>query len=47
VVADAVPARAAEVAAELGAEHVATPNDLFAADIDGLVIAAATDAHAP
>ena len=46
VVADAVPSRAADVAAGLGAAHVATPNDLFAAGIDGLVIAAATDAHA-
>jgi len=34
VVADAVPARAAEVAAELHAEPVATPNDLFTAGID-------------
>src|SRR5689334_25235829 len=46
VLADAVPSRAADVAAELGVEHVAGPNDLFAAGIDGLVIAAATDAHA-
>jgi len=46
VLADAVPSRAADVGAELGVEHVAGPNDLFAAGIDGLVIAAATDAHA-
>jgi myo-inositol 2-dehydrogenase/D-chiro-inositol 1-dehydrogenase len=46
VLADAVPERAAAVAAELGVEHVDSPADLFTADIDGLVIAAATDAHA-
>jgi len=46
VLADAVPSRAADIAAELGVEHVAGPNDLFTAGIDGLVIAAATDAHA-
>src|SRR5439155_21872654 len=45
VVADADPARARDVAARHGAEHVASPADLFTADIDGLVIAAATDAH--
>jgi myo-inositol 2-dehydrogenase / D-chiro-inositol 1-dehydrogenase len=45
VVADAIPTRAADVAAELGAEQVPGPNDLFGAGIDGLVIAAATDAH--
>jgi myo-inositol 2-dehydrogenase/D-chiro-inositol 1-dehydrogenase len=46
VVADAVPARAADVAAALGIEHVTAPGDLFTAGIDGLVIAAASDAHA-
>ncbi|MGZ4633436.1 MAG: Gfo/Idh/MocA family protein [Actinomycetes bacterium] len=46
VVADAVPARAAEVAAALGVESVGSPEALFGAGIDGLVIAAATDAHA-
>ncbi|HEY7048713.1 MAG TPA: Gfo/Idh/MocA family oxidoreductase [Jatrophihabitantaceae bacterium] len=46
VLADAVPSRAADVAAGLNVEHVATPNDLFTAGVDGLVIAAATDAHA-
>lgn len=47
VVADAVPARAREVAAALGVESVDSPEALFTAGIDGLVIAAATDAHAP
>ncbi len=46
VLADAIADRAADVAAELGVEQVTAPNDLFAAGIDGLVIAAATDAHA-
>jgi myo-inositol 2-dehydrogenase / D-chiro-inositol 1-dehydrogenase len=46
VLADAIPARAADVAAELGVEQVPAPNDLFGAGIDGLVVAAATDAHA-
>jgi myo-inositol 2-dehydrogenase / D-chiro-inositol 1-dehydrogenase len=47
VVADAVPGRAEEVAGRLGVESVAGPEGLFRAGIDGLVIAAATDAHAP
>jgi myo-inositol 2-dehydrogenase / D-chiro-inositol 1-dehydrogenase len=46
VVADAVPGRAKEVAARLGIESVESPDALFSAGIDGLVIAAATDAHA-
>jgi len=46
VLADAVPGRAAAVAAELGVEYVDSPADVFNAGIDGLVIAAATDAHA-
>jgi myo-inositol 2-dehydrogenase / D-chiro-inositol 1-dehydrogenase len=46
VVADAVPARAREVAAALGVESVDSPEALFDAGIDGLVIAAATSAHA-
>ncbi len=46
VLADAVPGRAAGVAAAMGVEHVDAPADLFTAGIDGLVIAAATDAHA-
>ncbi len=46
VVADALPARAHEVAERVGADVVDEPDALFAAGIDGLVIAAATDAHA-
>jgi myo-inositol 2-dehydrogenase/D-chiro-inositol 1-dehydrogenase len=46
VVADAAPARAQEVATRLGVESVDSPEALFGAGIDGLVIAAATDAHA-
>ena len=46
VLADTIPARAADVAAELGVEQVPSPSDLFSASIDGLVIAATTDAHA-
>lgn len=47
VVADVAPARAREVAAALGVASVDSPEALFNAGIDGLVIAAATDAHAP
>lgn len=47
VLADVAPARAREVATALGVESVEAPESLFGADIDGLVIAAATDAHAP
>ena len=46
VLADAVPGRAAAVAAELGVEYVDSPADLLTASIDGFVIAAASDAHA-
>ena len=46
VLADAVPGRAAAVAAELRVEHVDSPADVLTASIDSLVIAAATDAHA-
>jgi myo-inositol 2-dehydrogenase / D-chiro-inositol 1-dehydrogenase len=49
VVADAVPARAREIADRLGVEAVESPDALFGdrrVGIDGLVIAAATDAHA-
>jgi myo-inositol 2-dehydrogenase/D-chiro-inositol 1-dehydrogenase len=46
VLADAMPGRAAAIAAELGVEHVDSPADVLIAGIDGLVIAAATDAHA-
>ncbi|PRX95428.1 Gfo/Idh/MocA family protein [Allonocardiopsis opalescens] len=52
VLADIDPDRAASAAAELRAEGaqveaVEGPDDLFGAGIDGLVIATATDAHAP
>jgi myo-inositol 2-dehydrogenase/D-chiro-inositol 1-dehydrogenase len=47
VVADADPTRAKDVAGRLGVESVDTPDALFQAGIDALVIAAATDAHAP
>jgi myo-inositol 2-dehydrogenase/D-chiro-inositol 1-dehydrogenase len=45
VVADAVADRTAEVAARLGAEPADSPAALLAADVDGVVVAAATDAH--
>jgi myo-inositol 2-dehydrogenase / D-chiro-inositol 1-dehydrogenase len=45
VVCDAVPARTKSVVERHGAEAVDTPSALFAAGIDGVVIAAATDAH--
>jgi myo-inositol 2-dehydrogenase/D-chiro-inositol 1-dehydrogenase len=45
-VTDADSQRAANVAAELGAERVDNPHDLLQAGIDALVIAAATPAHA-
>ncbi len=45
VVADAVPAVTERVAAEHGAEPARSPADLLAAGLDGVVIAAATDAH--
>ncbi|WP_116950221.1 Gfo/Idh/MocA family protein [Jiangella endophytica] len=44
-VADADPVRAGKVADELGVEAVATPGDAFR-DVDAVVIAAATSAHA-
>src|SRR4051812_2848586 len=46
VLSDAVPGRAREVASALGVESVDSPEALFDAGIDGLVIAAATSAHA-
>ncbi|MDQ2846985.1 MAG: Gfo/Idh/MocA family oxidoreductase [Actinomycetota bacterium] len=46
VVADADPARAGAVAAELGAEAAGDVAALFDSDIDALVITAATAAHA-
>ena len=45
VVTDAVPAVTAEVADRLGAEPADCPTALLAAGVDGVVIAAATDAH--
>lgn len=45
VVADAVPAVTAEVAARLGAEPADSPAKLLASGVDGVLIAAATDAH--
>jgi myo-inositol 2-dehydrogenase/D-chiro-inositol 1-dehydrogenase len=45
--ADIDTARAARVASELGAEAVATPEDLVAAGVDALVIAAPTPSHVP
>jgi myo-inositol 2-dehydrogenase / D-chiro-inositol 1-dehydrogenase len=45
VVTDAVASRAAEVAAKLGAEPADSPAALLAAGVDGVVVAAATDAH--
>ncbi|HEX4724380.1 MAG TPA: Gfo/Idh/MocA family oxidoreductase [Pseudonocardiaceae bacterium] len=45
VVADADPARARQTADQLGVEFAADVDALFAARLDGLVIAAATDAH--
>ncbi len=46
VLADAVPGRAKDVAEHLGVESVDSQDALFAAGLDGLVIAAATGAHA-
>lgn len=45
VVTDAVPAVTAAVAAQVGAEPADTPDKLLAAGVDGVLIAAATDAH--
>ena len=45
LVADSAAGRASEVAAQLGAQAIEDPADIWAADIDGVVIAAATDAH--
>ena len=45
--ADADPARARAVAAELGADTVARPEELVDAGVDALVIATATAGHAP
>lgn len=45
VVTDPAPGVAASVAEKLGAQAVDTPEALLASGVDGLVIAAATDAH--
>src|SRR5919202_5479831 len=45
VVTDAVPALTAEVAGRLGAEPARDPAALLAAGVEGVVVAAATDAH--
>lgn len=45
VVTDAVPGVTAAVAAAVGAEPADTPEKLLAAGVDGVLIAAATDAH--
>src|ERR671930_2087727 len=45
VVTDAVPALAKDVAERLGAQAVDTPDALLSSGVDGVVIAAATDAH--
>ncbi|RZQ60676.1 Gfo/Idh/MocA family oxidoreductase [Amycolatopsis suaedae] len=45
VVADAAPERARAAAAKLGVEAVESIDELFTAGLDGVVIAAATDAH--
>ncbi|WP_020666682.1 Gfo/Idh/MocA family protein [Amycolatopsis nigrescens] len=45
VLADADSARAERVAAKLGVEHAPDIDALFGAGLDGLVVAAATDAH--
>jgi len=45
VVTDAVPGRAADIAGKLDAHAVDSVADLLAAGLDGVVIAAATDAH--
>src|SRR3954452_20948449 len=47
VVTDAVPAVTASVAERFGAEAAESPEALIAAGVDGIVIAAATDAHLP
>ncbi|MCP2329483.1 myo-inositol 2-dehydrogenase/D-chiro-inositol 1-dehydrogenase [Hamadaea flava] len=46
VLADAYSGRAKEVATSLGADWTETVDELLAANLDGLVVAVATDAHA-
>lgn len=45
VVTDLRPAVTAEVAARLGAEPAGSPEKVLAAGVDGILIAASTDAH--
>jgi myo-inositol 2-dehydrogenase / D-chiro-inositol 1-dehydrogenase len=45
VVTDAVPAMTASVAERFGAESADSPQELISSGVDGIVIAAATDAH--
>jgi myo-inositol 2-dehydrogenase/D-chiro-inositol 1-dehydrogenase len=45
VVVDAVPAVTERIAGKFGAEPAGSPAELLASGIDGVVIAAATDAH--
>src|SRR4051795_11025012 len=45
VVTDAVPAITVSIAERFGAEAAESPEALIAAGVDGIVIAAATDAH--
>src|SRR5215472_9327292 len=47
VVADLDQERAARVAAEVDAEPAATPEALFAAGVDAVIVATSTPAHAP
>ena len=46
-IADADSTRAQQVAADLGARAVETPEALFEAGVDALVIATSTPGHAP
>lgn len=46
VLADAVAARARSAADSLGCEHVDTPDEVFVAGVEAVVIASATDTHA-
>ncbi|MEV4709055.1 Gfo/Idh/MocA family oxidoreductase [Actinoplanes sp. NPDC049316] len=45
VVTDVLPATTERIAAKVGAEAAAGPADLLRSDVDGVVIATATDAH--
>jgi len=45
VVTDAIPSLAKDIASRFGADAVDSPEAVFAAGVDGVVIAAATDAH--